>query len=71
MPSQLVETDEHGSSDQDEVPSEPLSPPSRNEVDEAIKILHRLTLFATDLDLDPLLLKVSNKVNQRRLDRMK
>ena len=28
-------------------------------------------LFTTDLDLDPLPLKVSNKVNQRRLDRMK
>ena len=33
--------------------------------------MNRLTLFTTDLDLDPLLLKVSNKRNQRRLDRMK
>ena len=68
---QLVETVEDGSSDEDEVPDEPISPPSRNEVDEAIEILNRLTLFTTDLDLDPLLLKVSNKINQRRLDRMK
>ena len=49
----------------------PISPPLRNEVDEAIEILNRLTLFATNLDLDPLLLKVSNKINQRRLERMK
>ena len=33
--------------------------------------MNRLTLITTDLDLDPLLLKVSNKRNQRRLDRMK
>ena len=68
---QLVKTVEGDSSDKDEVPDEPISPPSRNEVDEAIEILNRLTLFTTDLDLDPLLLKVSNKINQRRLDRMK
>ena len=53
-----VETVEDGSSDEDEVPDEPISPPSRNEVDEAIEILNRLILFTTDLDLDPLLLKV-------------
>ena len=68
---QPVETVENGSSDEDEVPDEPISPPSRNEVDEAIEILNRLTQFTTDLDLDPLLLTVSNKINQRRLDRMK
>ena len=68
---QTVETVEDGSSDEDEVPDEPISPSSRNEVDKAIKILNRLTLFTADLDLDPLLLKVSNKINQRRLDRMK
>ena len=55
---QLVKTVEGDSSDKDEVPDEPISPPSRNEVDEAIEILNRLTLFTTDLDLDPLLLKV-------------
>ena len=54
-----------------QVPDELISSPSRNEVDEAIEILNRLTLFITDLDLDSLLLKVSNKINQRRLDRMK
>ena len=68
---QPVETTEDGISDEDEVPEEPISRPSQNEVDEAIEILNRLTLFTTDLDLDPLLLKVSNKINQRRLDRMK
>ena len=67
---QLVETVENGNNDDDEVLDEPISPPSRNEVDEAIEILNRLTLFTTDLDLGPLLLKVSNKINQR-LDRMK
>ena len=56
-----VETVEDGSSDEDEVPDEPISPPSRNEVDEAIEILNRLTLFTTDLDLDPLLLKSQTK----------
>ena len=55
---QPVETVEDGSSDEDKVPDEPTSPPLRNEVDEAIEILNRLTLFTTDLDLDPLLLKV-------------
>ena len=68
---QPVETIEDGRSDENEVPDEPISPPSRNEVDEAIEILNRLTLFTTDLDLDPLYLEVSNKINQARLDRMK
>ena len=45
---------EMGSSDEDEVPDKPIPPPSRNEVDEGIEILNRLTLFTTD----PLLLKV-------------
>ena len=65
------ETVEDSNSYEDEVPDETISPPSRNEADEAIEILNRLTLFTTDLDLDPVLLKVSNKINQRRLDRMK
>ena len=68
---QPVETVEDGSSNEDEVPDEPTSPPSRNEVDEAIEILNRLALFTTDLDLDPLLLKVSRKIHQRGLERMK
>ena len=67
---QPVETVEDDSSDEDEVPDEPISPPSRNEVGKVIEILNRLILFTTDLDLDPLFLKVSNKINQRRLDRM-
>ena len=53
------------------VTNEPILPPSRIEIDEAIEILNRLTVFTTDLDLDPLLLKVSNKINQQKLDRMK
>ena len=53
------------------VTNEPILPPSRIEIDEAIEILNRLTVFTTDLDLDPLLLKVSNKINQQNLDRMK
>ena len=61
---QTVETIEDGSSDEDDVSDEPISSPSQK-VDEAIEILNRLTLFTTDLDLDPLLLKVSNKINQR------
>ena len=68
---QPVETDEDGNSDEDEVPDKPISPPSRNEVDVVIEILNRLTLFTADLDLDPFLLKVSDEINQRRLDRMK
>ena len=58
---QPVETIEDCSSDQDEVPDEPISPPSQNEIDEALEILNRLTLFTTDLDLDPSLLNVSKK----------
>ena len=68
---QLVETVEDGSSDEDEAPDEPISSPSRSEFEEAIEILNRLTLFTTDLDLDPLLLEISNEINQRILDRMK
>ena len=60
---QPVETIEDGSSDEDEVPDEPISPPSQNEIDEALEILNRLTLFTTDLDLDNSLLKVSKKKN--------
>ena len=56
-----VETVGDGSSDNDKIPNKPIWPLSRNEVDEAIEILNRLTLFTTDLDLDTLLLKVSNK----------
>ena len=48
-----------------------ISPPSRSEVNETIEILNRLTLFTKEMNLDPLLLKVSNKINQRKLDRMK
>ena len=48
-----------------------ISPPSRNEVKEKIEFLNRLTLFRREMDPDPLLLKVSNKINQRKLDRMK
>ena len=66
-----VETVGDCSSEKDEVPDESTSPPPRNEVDVAIETLNRLTLFTTDLDVDPLLLKVSKKINQRTLDRMK
>ena len=51
---QPVETVENGNSDQDQVPDKPISPPLWNEVDEAIEILNRLTLFTTNLDLNPL-----------------
>ena len=68
---QPVETIEHGRSEEDEVPNEPKSPPSRNETNKTTEILDRLTLVKTDLDLDPLLLKVSIKINQKRLDKMK
>ena len=67
---QTVETIEDESNDEDEVSDEPIPSPSRK-VDEAIERLNRLTLFTTDLDLDPLILKVSNKINQRILDRIK
>ena len=68
---QPVETIDDGSIDKDELPDNSISPPSQNEADKAIEILNRLTMFTTNLDLDPLLLKVSSKINQRRLDRMK
>ena len=68
---QPIETVEGGNSDQDQVPDKPIPPPLWNEVDEAIEILNRLTLFTTNLDPNPLLLKDSNKINQTRLDRMK
>ena len=66
-----VETVEDGNSDEDEGPDESIPPPLRDNVDEEFGILHRLKLFTIDLDLDLLLLKVSNKINQRRLEKMK
>ena len=66
-----AETVENISSDEDEIPGKPISPPWRNEVDGAIEILSRLMLFTTDSELDPLLQKVFSKINQRRLDKMK
>ena len=68
---QPAEAVKDGSDDEVEVPHEPISSPSQNEVDEAIEILHTLRLFTVDLGLDPLLLKVSNKKNQTRLNRLK
>ena len=68
---QPAETVENINSGKDEAPDVPNSPPSRNKADGAIEILSRLTLFATDSELDPLLQKVSNKINQRRLVKMK
>ena len=66
-----AETVENISSDEDEIPGKPISPPLRNEVDGAIEILSRLMLFTTDSELDPFLQKVFSKINQRRLDKMK
>ena len=71
LPEPAESVDEDISSDEDEVPVEPISSSSRNEIDGAFKILSRLTLLTTDSELDPLLQKVSNKINQRRLDKMK
>ena len=45
-----------------EVPNEPVSQPSQNEVVKVIEILNRLTLLAADLDLDPLLLNSQVKL---------
>ena len=59
---QPIETVEDGTSDEDQVPDKPTSPSSQNKVGEAIEILNRLTLFTTDLDLHPLLLKSQTKL---------
>lgn len=64
--SQPVELEDF-SSDEDELPENPISPPSRNEVDEAIEVLNRLALFTSDSQLDTLLVKVSEQIKQRRL----
>ena len=58
---QPIETVEDSSSDEDEVPDKPISPPSRNKVDKAVEILNTLILLTKDLDLDPLLLKPQTK----------
>ena len=65
-----VETEDI-SSDEDDIADDPISPPTQNEVDKAIEILQKLSLFTSDLELDPLLSKVSSKVNLVRLERMK
>ena len=57
------------SSDEDDFPDDPISPPTQNEVDEAVEVLNKLALFTADSELDPLLLKVSNQINQRRFER--
>ena len=58
-------------SDEDEIPEPELIAKCENGVDEAIEILNRLILFTTDLELDSQLLKVTSKINERRLDGMK
>ena len=68
---QPAEGAENICSEKDEVLNEPISPSSRNKVDGAIEILSRLTLFTTDSELDPLLQKVSHRINQIILDKMK
>lgn len=61
------------SSDEDECPEDddPVLPPSQNEIEGAIETLKKLTLFSNDSELDPLVLIMSKKINQRRLNQMK
>jgi len=61
-----------GSSDEEADPEDdPISTPSQNEIEGAIETLRKLTLFTADSELDPLLSKISRKVNQRRFAQMK
>ena len=61
------------SSDEDECPEDddPVLPPSQNEIEGVIETLKKLTLFSNDSELDPLVLIMSKKINQRRLSQMK
>lgn len=60
------------SSDEDDFSDDDsLSPPSQNKINDAIEILSKLTLFTADSELDPLLLKLSNQISKRRLERIK
>ena len=76
---QPAETVENISSNEDEVPDEPISPPSRNEVGVhggaagggSIEMLSRLTLFSTDSELNCLLQQAFYKTNEKRLDKIK
>lgn len=46
------------------------TPPTRNDIDGAIKMLTKLSLFADDVEFDPLLLKLARKSTQKHLQTM-
>ena len=40
-------------------------------IEEAIEVMSRLSLFSSDLQLDPLMLDISSRINKKRYESMK
>ena len=55
----------------DEVESTSLTCPSLAELDEAIEVLSRLSLYSEDWELNPLVSKLEAKLNTRRLQKFR
>ena len=55
---------------EDEEPDKQIAHPSRNEVDDGIKTLNRLSLFTEDSGFDHLIIKLPRIINQGRRDKM-
>ena len=55
----------------DEVESTSLTCPSLAELDEAIDVLSRLSLYSEDRELNPLVSKLEAKLNTRRLQKFR
>ena len=47
-----------------------ITPPTRKELDDAMKTLSKLSLFPDDVDFDPMLSKLSEENTQNRLQTM-
>ena len=56
---------------EDEESEEQITHPSRNDVDEAIETLNRLSLFVQDSRFHPLISKLTRIINQERRGKMR
>ena len=70
-----LNNDPHVESDdanhQNEENATTITSSTRNELDDAIETLSKLILFTDNLDFDPLLSKLSEKITQNRLQTMR
>ena len=60
----------HDANGQTEENSTTITPPTRDEIDDATETLSKLSLFTDDVDFDSVLSKRSKKITQNRLQTM-